>query len=93
MHYTDKYVDFSLFAIMNTATHNPTMPVDLQQALSQFSLMSGQSTAAITETALRDYLTWRAPQLLDLQEAIAAADRGEFASDEEANAFFAKYGA
>ena len=78
---------------MSTATHNPTMPVDLQQALHNFSLMSGQSPAAITETALRDYLTWRAPQLLDLQEAIAAADREEFVSDEEANTFFAKYDA
>jgi RHH-type transcriptional regulator, rel operon repressor / antitoxin RelB len=39
---------------------------------------------------LRNYLTWRAPQLLDLQEAIAAADRGEFASDEEVSGFFAK---
>ncbi len=30
---------------------------------------------------------------VDLHEAIAAADRGEFASDEEVKRFFAKYGA
>ena len=36
---------------------------------------------------------WRVPQLLDLQEAIKAADRSEFATDDEVNAFFARHAA
>ncbi len=55
--------------------------------------LESQSTAAIAKTASRDYLAWRIPQILDLQDAIAAANRGEFASDEEVNAFFARYNA
>ena len=38
----------------------------------EFALES-QSTAAIAKTASRDYLAWRIPQILDLQDAIAAA--------------------
>ena len=36
---------------------------------------------------------WRVPQLLDLLEAIAAADDGDFASQEEVDAWFARHGA
>jgi predicted transcriptional regulator len=79
--------------IMSTLALIPSMPEDLQQAVTRLSALSGQTAAAITEAALRDYLSWRGPQLLDLKQAIAAADRGEFASDEEVNAVFAKYGA
>jgi predicted transcriptional regulator len=43
--------------------------------------------------ALSDYLDWRIPQIENLKLAIAAADRGEFASDEEVEATFKKYGA
>src|SRR5664280_2752098 len=38
--------------------------------------------------ALREYLDWRTPQIADLRKAIAAADDGDFASDEEVAAVF-----
>jgi RHH-type transcriptional regulator, rel operon repressor / antitoxin RelB len=79
--------------IMKTATIGAKVPEELKNAVAQLSAMSGQSVSSITEEALREYIAWRVPQIVDLKEAITAADRGEFASDEEANAFFVRYGA
>jgi predicted transcriptional regulator len=78
---------------MKTVTIDACLPEDLKNAVAQLSELSGQSVSSITEDALRPCLAWRAPQVLDLKDAIAAADRGEFASDDEVNAFFARYGA
>lgn len=78
---------------MKTAPIDACLPEDLKSAVAQLSEISGQSVSSITEDALRAYLAWRVPQILDLKDAIAAADRGEFASDDEVNAFFARYGA
>lgn len=78
---------------MNAPLPNLPLPHDLEPALAQLAALSGQTAAAIAEAALRDYLAWRIPQMLDLQEAIAAADRGEFASDDQVAAFFAQYDA
>lgn len=69
------------------------VPEDLKNAVAQLSEISGQSVSSIAEDVLRAYLAWRVPQIVDLKDAIAAADRGEFASDDAVNAFFARYGA
>jgi predicted transcriptional regulator len=79
--------------LMKTATLGARVPSDLKDAVTKLSVMSGQSVSSITEEALREYIGWRAPQLADLNEAIAAADRGEFASDDEVREVFARYGA
>ena len=79
-------------AIVNTVITDASLPEDLKKAVAQLSEMSGQSVASITEDALREYLSWRVPQILDLKEAIAAADREDFATDDEVNAFFARHG-
>lgn len=78
---------------MKTATIGARVPDELKHAVAQLSTMSGQSVSSITEEALKEYMGWRVPQIQDLKEAIAAADRGEFATDEEADVFFARYGA
>lgn len=59
----------------------------------QLSRISGQSVNAIAEEALRAYVGWRVPQLLDLEQAIRAADQGDFASDDEVSQLFRRYGA
>lgn len=78
---------------MKTASFGVRVPDDLKTAVADLAALSGQSVSSITEEALRDYVRWRLPQRLDLNEAVAAADRGEFASDDEVNTFFARYGA
>jgi predicted transcriptional regulator len=78
---------------MKTAIVGARVPGDLITAVTKLSAMSGQSISSIAEEALREYVGWRVPQILDLKEAIAAAESGEFATDEEANTFFRQYGA
>lgn len=41
--------------------------------------------------ALTDHLDWRLPQTQDLQQAIAEADQGDFASDAGVAGVFARY--
>jgi predicted transcriptional regulator len=78
---------------MKTATIGARVSEDIKNAVKQLADISGQSVSAITEDALREYMNWRVPQIRDLKEAIAAADQGEFASEDEVEAFFARYGA
>lgn len=65
----------------------------LRVAVEELVAASGLPPAEIAAQALADYVAWRVPQLRDLQEAIAAADRDEFADDDEVAALFAKYDA
>ncbi|NHZ88349.1 hypothetical protein F2P45_04805 [Massilia sp. CCM 8733] len=78
---------------MKTATVSARLPDDFGATVSALSKVPGQSLSSITEDALREYTGWRVPQIDDLQLAIAAADRGEFATDDEVDAVFARYGA
>jgi predicted transcriptional regulator len=41
--------------------------------------------------ALREYLRFEVEQMRRIQEGIVAADSGDFASDDEVEAFFARY--
>ena len=84
---------YTLLNIMKTAAIGARVSDELKHAVLQLSTLSGQSVSAITEEALMEYMAWRVPQMRDLKKAIAAADRGEFASDDEVAAVFAKYGA
>ncbi len=72
---------------------NVRVSPELKARLDSYAEMVGQSKATIAANAISDYLDWRIPQTEDLKKAIAAADRGEFASDEEVEAVFRKYGA
>ncbi len=72
---------------------NVRVSPDIRARLDVYAELVGQSKATITANALSDYLDWRIPQAQALKEAIAAADRGEFASDAEVEAVFEKYGA
>ena len=47
--------------------------------------------ASVASEALADYLDWRTPQIEALKQAVAAADRGEFASADEVEQFFKPY--
>lgn len=67
---------------------NVRVSPELKARLDSYAEMVGQSKATIAANAISDYLDWRIPQTEDLKKAIAAADRGEFASDEEVQAFF-----
>ena len=68
------------------------LPLDLAGQLDKLILATGRNKSAITVAALRGYVEAESWQIADIEEGIAEADRGEFASESEVNSFFAKYG-
>ena len=68
------------------------LPADLAGQLDKLTKATGRNKSAITVAALRDYVEAESWQIQDVEQGIAEADRGEFASPNEVNAFFAKYG-
>ena len=68
------------------------LPLDLAGQLEKLILATGRNKSAITVAALRDYVQAESWQITDIEEGIAEADRGEFASDSDVKSFFEKYG-
>lgn len=75
----------------NTSQFNIRLPAELKDRLENYSQMVGRSQAIVASEALADYLDWRVPQIEALKQAIAAADKGGFASSEEVEQFFKRY--
>jgi RHH-type rel operon transcriptional repressor/antitoxin RelB len=69
------------------------LPNELKDRMEAYAQITGRTKSYVAMEALSEYLAWRIPQIEDLKEAIAAADQGEFASDEEVDAVFSRYGA
>lgn len=68
------------------------LPSDLAEQLEKLIRATGRNKSAITVAALRQYMEAESWQIQDIERGVAEADRGEFASDSEVSAFFAKYG-
>ena len=68
------------------------LPLDLAGQLEKLILATGRNKSSITVAALRDYVQAESWQITDIEEGIAEADRGEFASDSDVKSFFEKYG-
>jgi RHH-type rel operon transcriptional repressor/antitoxin RelB len=80
---------------MKTTTEKPLnvrLPADLASQLDQLTKATGRNKSAITVEALREYVEAESWQIQDIKTGLAEADRGEFASAEEVDAFFAKHG-
>ncbi|RQP24555.1 CopG family ribbon-helix-helix protein [Piscinibacter terrae] len=69
------------------------LPSELKSRVETYAQLTGRSKSHVAMEALKEYLVWREPQIADLKEAIAAADHGEFASDQEVEDTFARYSA
>lgn len=70
---------------------NVRLPIELKARLENYAKLVGRPQATVTSEALADYLDWRIPQIEALQQNIAAADRGDFASADEVEQFFKRY--
>jgi predicted transcriptional regulator len=75
----------------NTAQFNVRLPTELKARLENYAQLVGRPQASVASDALADYLDWRTPQIEALKQAVAAADRGEFASADEVELFFKAY--
>lgn len=60
-------------------------------AIDELARQANQPRDALVEEALQNFVRLRAWQLTKIDAGIAAADRGEFASDEEMERIFSKY--
>ena len=67
------------------------LPADLKARVETYAELTGRTKSHVAMEALKEYLVWREPQIADLKEAVAAADRGEFANDAEVAEVFARY--
>lgn len=63
------------------------------QRLDALAVTMGRSRNWLVNEALSNFLTYQEWFISEVQEGIAAADRGDFASPEDVNALFRKYGA
>ena len=63
-----------------------------EQVLTQIAEMTGVTKSKLVAEAIHNYVEMNEWHRKLIEERIAAADRGEFATDEEMRATFAKYG-
>ena len=69
------------------------LPLDMKERMESYAQLTGRNKSHVVMEAVGEYLAWRMPQVQDLQAAISAADAGEFASESEVEAVFARYAA
>lgn len=65
------------------------LPNGLKDQMESYAQLTGRTKSHVVMEALADYLIWRMPQIEDLKAAIAAADAGDFASEDEVRQAFA----
>jgi RHH-type rel operon transcriptional repressor/antitoxin RelB len=64
------------------------LPNALKDKMEVYARLTGRTKSHVAMEALSDYLDWRTPQVQDLKAAVAAADAGEFATQDEVDQVF-----
>ena len=77
----------------STRTINVRVPVSIYQQLEILAKATARTKSFVTVEALASYLDAQSWQVKEIEAGIADADRGDFATDAQVNAVFAKYGA
>lgn len=70
---------------------NVRVPAALHEELDRLVEATGRTKSFLTLEALKNYLADQAWQVQDIREALAEADRGEFASAREVAAYKRKW--
>ena len=78
---------------MTARTINVRLPEALYKQIEELAKATARSKSFLAIDALTNYVQSESWQIRDVQEGIQEADAGEFASDQEVKAVFAKYGA
>ena len=74
-------------------TINVRVPMSVFDQLDALATATARTKSFVTLEALSSYLEAQSWQVKEVQAAIVEADNGEFATDAQVNAVFAKYGA
>lgn len=69
------------------------LPNALKDKMDIYAQLTGRTKSHVAMEALSDYLDWRIPQIEDLKAAVAAADAGDFASEDEVEQVFKRLAA
>jgi predicted transcriptional regulator len=94
MHYTATQLDSGATAMQNAVKDGQVslrLPLDMKERMESYARLTGRNKSHVVMEAVGEYLAWRVPQIEDLQAAIRAADAGEFATDAEVDAAFARH--
>ena len=76
-----------------TRTINVRLPANVYEQLEALAQATARTKSFVTVQALSTYLEEQSWQTQDIEVALQEADRGDFASEAEVQAVFAKYGA
>ena len=78
---------------MTARTINVRLPEALYKQIEELSKATARTKSFLAIDAPTNYVQHESWQIRDIQEGIEEADAGEFASDQQIKAVFAKYGA
>lgn len=70
---------------------NVRLPLQLASQLEALTKATGRTKSALTVKALQRYVETEAWQIADIKVGLEEANRGEFASEAEVSAVFARY--
>lgn len=77
----------------STRTINVRVPLSVYEQLETLAKSTARTKSFVTVEALSNYLEAQSWQIKEIEAGIAEADKGDFATDTQVNAVFAKYGA
>jgi predicted transcriptional regulator len=77
----------------HTRTINVRLPLNVYQQLESLAKSTARTKSFVTVQALSSYLAAQNWQIADIEAGLEEATQGNFASDEEVNSVFKKYGA
>ncbi len=78
---------------MTTKTINVRLPEALYNQIEELAKATARTKSFLTIDALTNYVERESWQIRDIHEGVKEADAGQFATDDEVKAVFAKYGA
>lgn len=78
---------------MTGKTINVCLPEALYNQIEELTKATARTKSFVAIDALTNYVQRESWQIRDIHEGIAQADAGEFATDDQVKAVFAKYGA
>jgi RHH-type rel operon transcriptional repressor/antitoxin RelB len=78
---------------MTARTINVRLPEALYNQIEELAKVTARTKSFLAIDALTNYVQTESWQIRDIQDGIKEADASEFASDKQAKAVFAKFGA
>jgi len=78
---------------MTAKTINVRLPETLYNQIEELAKATARTKSFLTVDALTNYVQRESWQIRDIHEGVAEADAGEFATEDQVKAVFAKYGA